>query len=220
MKNMLSILLVLLCGTAFAQNHWIPNTDPYEDYMAMIVVLQIDGVEQTSTTLELGAFCGDECRGSALAAYFPPTNRYLYQLPVYGNHGDTISFRLYDHESQVELDLVTTELVYADEGYGVLASPCLMDFSTSQPQPTGVLIELTPGWNWISYLLETETPTKEALVNLTPCDGDIIKNQNKFSTFRASTGHWEGSLISLTPGKGYMYLRNGEATTFIYPKPQ
>lgn len=91
-------------------------------------------------------------------------------------------------------------------------------FELDNPQPTGVLIELTPGWNWISYLLETETPIEEALVNLTPCDGDMIKSQNTYATYKAATGEWNGTLATMIPGKGYIYLRNGEATSFSYPK--
>lgn len=77
-------------------------------------------------------------------------------------------------------------------------------------------ITLNPGWNWIGYLLETEMPIETALGNLTPADGDMIKSQNKFSTYKASSGLWEGTLKTMTPGSGYIYLRNAEQTTFTY----
>jgi hypothetical protein len=85
--------------------HWVPNNEFYEDYMMLTGVVNIDSVEQTSTTLELGAFCNDECRGSVLANYCPPLDRYVYQLPVYGNNGDVITFKLFDHNSQQELTM-------------------------------------------------------------------------------------------------------------------
>lgn len=219
MKRLMISLLVLLCGTAFAQNHWTPNTEPYEDYMAMIVVVEIDGVEQASTALEIGAFCGDECRGSALVAYFPPTSRYLYQLPVYGNTGDVVTFKLYDHEQQQEREgLEVAEVTYVDEGYGSLSHPYVMSFTTVIPQPEVLVIELYPGWNWISNLLLTEHTVEEAFAGLDPADGDMIKSQSSFCTYKASTKSWNGNLVTLAPGRGLIYLNTtSETKTFSYP---
>ena len=109
--------------------HWVPSVDQYEDYMMVTGVVQIDGVEQATTTLELAAFCGDECRGAALASYFPPTDRYVYQLAVYGVSGNTFTFKLFDHEQQEELQLVSPEAVsYQENGYGRLADPYVLNF--------------------------------------------------------------------------------------------
>ena len=120
-------------------NHWVPYSDPYEDYMSVIAVVQIDGTEQTSTTLELGAFCGDECRGSKLASYFPPTQRYIYQLPVYGNSNDAITFQLFDHNTQTVLDLTPeTSLVYVENGYGSLGNPTVLNFLSTVAITAGV----------------------------------------------------------------------------------
>ena len=60
------------------------------------------------------------------------------------------------------------------------------------------------------------TSLEDALVNLTPAEGDIIKGQNSFRKYE--NGHWEGALNVLTPGKGYLYMREGEATSFTYPE--
>ena len=219
MKKLLIVLMVLFSGAVMAQNHWTPYTDPYEDYMAMIVVVSVDGEEQASTSLEVGAFCGDECRGSALAAYFPPTDRYIYQLPVYGNTGDIITFKLYDHDQEMELtDYEISSVTYVDEGYGSLGNPYVLEFTGTTPQPQGLVITLTPGWNWISYLLLTEKPLEEVFVNLTPGDGDMIKGQGGFSTYNAATQQWSGSITNMQPGRGYMYMNAGTQTkTFSYP---
>lgn len=111
-------------------NHWVPNIDPYEDYMPVMAVVQIDGVEQTSTTLELGAFCGEECRGTALAIYVAPVDRYIYQLSVYGDNGDDITFKLFDHTTQTELDLTSEAgITYMVNGsYGTGNNPYPINF--------------------------------------------------------------------------------------------
>ena len=84
-------------------NHWTSITGTQYN-LTMSGLIYIDGVAQTSTALEIGAFCGDECRGSARAQYFPPTGEYVVSLAVVSNQqsGETITFRLYDHETQQE----------------------------------------------------------------------------------------------------------------------
>lgn len=218
MKNAISILLLFLtCATGFAQNHWIPNSAPFEDYMSVIAVVSVNGEEQTSTSLEVGAFCGEECRGSALAAFFPPTQRYIYQLPVYGNNGDAITFKLFDHDTQTELVLDSeTNLTYTDNGYGSLGNPCQLVFTSETP--SGFPIPLNVGWNWISYLLLTEMPVAEAFASITPNDGDILKSQDAFCTYNASIHQWIGSLQTMRPGIGYMYLNNGAPMVLYYPE--
>nr|MCR5039046.1 leucine-rich repeat protein [Bacteroidales bacterium] len=87
-------------------NHWTPIGGTQYN-MTMSGIILIDGVEQTVTTLEVGAFCGDECRGSMMPEFFPPTQQYVVSLTVVSNQqsGENITFRLYDHLAQQELDL-------------------------------------------------------------------------------------------------------------------
>jgi hypothetical protein len=82
-------------GWLFA-NHWTPNDSEYEDNMTLTGVIQIDGVEQQSTALEVGVFCGEECRGSGYPTYFFPAQRYVIQLLVFGESGDSLTFKLFD----------------------------------------------------------------------------------------------------------------------------
>ena len=81
-----------------------------------------------------------------------------------------------------------------------------------------IILVLTPGWNWIGYLLHNVLTIEEAFANLTPSDGDIIKGQNGVSYYQESTQEWIGSLRVLIPGRGYMYNNNSEETkSFYYP---
>lgn len=93
--------------------------------------------------------------------------------------------------------------------YMVLVDQGLVLEITGQPvDPEVHPLTLTPGWNWIAYQHDTELGVVEALNGLNPSDGDIIKSQDSFATYKASTGQWMGSLTTLIPGKGYMYLKN------------
>ena len=217
----LFLLIVLYSGWLYA-NHWTPVSGAYQNTATITGVVVIDDVEQRTNTLEVGAFCGDECRGSAQLRYLSAIDRYEVFLTIYGEDGNQITFKLYDHEALQELDLNTPDPVafVTDDIIGDPMDPHVFDFTShgSQPQPTGVVIELTPGWNWISYLIDTETTVEEALVNLNPSNGDMIKSQSAYSTY--SSGRWQGNLTTMSPGRGYIYLRNDEATTFSYPETQ
>jgi len=109
-KTVLIMLICLSSGWLFA-NHWTPDDSTYEDNMPLTGVIQINGVEQQSTTLEVGVFCGDECRGSGMPIYFFPTQRYVVQLLIFGETGHQLTFKLYDHALGQELNLVSPETV-------------------------------------------------------------------------------------------------------------
>lgn len=138
----LGILLSSIVSFGQTQLHWQCDISQYADYMSVVAVVEIDDVEQTSTTLEIGAFCGTVCRGSKLATYFPPTQRYIYQIPVYGSGSDMITFKLYDHVAGEELDVTSSvALSWQKDGYGRLATPYAIAFETpaswSDPEAWG-----------------------------------------------------------------------------------
>lgn len=109
MKKKILFMLLLLAGfTASAQqqpveNYWRPNPHLFPDNMTIIAVIQINGVEQLTDALELGAFCGDVCRGSQMLNYYNGVDRYLAFLTVYGENNDAITFKLYDHNQEIEI---------------------------------------------------------------------------------------------------------------------
>ena len=95
----------LVANFRYFSNHWIPIVGAQYN-MTIDGIILIDDVEQATGALEIGAFCGDECRGSAIAEYFEPTNQYVVPLTIVSNQesGETITFFLYDHRTEQELD--------------------------------------------------------------------------------------------------------------------
>lgn len=223
MKKHIIFLILMLVGGTLSAGHWTPVSASYAYNMTMTGVVQLYGIEQQTAALEVGVFCGDECRGSQQLEYFAPAQRYIVWLTVYGNEGDEFTFKLYNHDSCEELELGLEEtLAFSTDGYGSLSNPYLMNFkaaasSSSESQCVDVPILLIQGWNWISCLLTEVMPIEEALVNLVPNNGDMIKGQGGNSTYDFATGTWVGSLRLMIPGEGYIYLRNGGTTTFVYP---
>ena len=79
-------------------------------------------------------------------------------------------------------------------------------------------ITLSPGWSWIAYPVNAEMTLQDALANITPNVGDLVKNMTTFSSYTAEG--WNGNLTVMQPGEGYMYLNAGEtALTLVYPEP-
>ena len=111
-------------------NHWTPeNSGNYSLTMALTGIIQIDGVEQFSDQLEVGAFCGTECRGSQRASEFFLTNRYLVQLSIAGELGDVLTFKLYDHNLAQELILTPPDPVsFTADSYGTPIEPYALNF--------------------------------------------------------------------------------------------
>ena len=129
-------------------NHWTPVDDwmyPYS--MTLYGIIQIDGVEQYSNQLEVGIFCGNECRGSSIASEFFLTHRYLVEANVFGDSGEQLTFRLYDHGLQQELDLTPPAAVtFSIDGYGTPVNPYALNFistkditATVDPEGAGVV---------------------------------------------------------------------------------
>jgi hypothetical protein len=71
--------------------------------MTVTASLVINGEEVRDGLYEIAAFCGDECRGSALLEQVDGfTQPYMGFLMVFGDENDAITLRIYDHSTGVE----------------------------------------------------------------------------------------------------------------------
>ncbi|MBQ6729826.1 MAG: hypothetical protein IJQ83_06810 [Bacteroidales bacterium] len=71
-----------------------------------------------------------------------------------------------------------------------------------------IVIDLSPGWNWISYPNAEVMDVTTALDGFIPMSGDIINSQYGTTTY--TSGRWRGGLTHFIPGWGYMYYSNRE----------
>ena len=144
MRKTIFVSLLLAFAFGAKANHWIPDPYQFADNMNVIGVIEINGVEQTSDRIEIGAFCNGECRGSEMLAYYEGLNRYMVFLTLYGQSGHTLDFRLYDHDAQAELDITPSATIQfvANGIVGSLVEPYVFAFSggscvvTAEAQPT------------------------------------------------------------------------------------
>ena len=99
--------------------------------MNVIAVVIINDEEQQGEDLELGAFVGGECRGSAVLKYFQPTDRWYAMLTVTGADGDQIDFRIIDKGKGLTSMTSNRSLVFqANAVVGELDEPYTIDFGT------------------------------------------------------------------------------------------
>jgi hypothetical protein len=75
---------------------------------------------------------------------------------------------------------------------------------------------LQTGWNWLPFVANKNIPIGDALANLNPTEGDLIKSQNLFSIYSSAAHAWKGSLTYLNQTEGYM-INVSKAQTLTYP---
>jgi hypothetical protein len=75
---------------------------------------------------------------------------------------------------------------------------------------------LLSGWNWMPYVANKNIPIGDALANLNPVDGDLIKSQSLFAIYSSSARAWKGTLTYLNQAEGYM-IKVANAQTLTYP---
>jgi hypothetical protein len=75
---------------------------------------------------------------------------------------------------------------------------------------------LQTGWNWLPFVVNKNIPLGDALANLNPSEGDLIKSQNLFSIYSSVAHAWKGSLTYLNQTEGYM-INVAKAQALTYP---
>ena len=80
-------------------------------------------------------------------------------------------------------------------------------------------ITLNSGWNWIGYPVRERVFVKDAIRNIIPTHGDMIKSQTQSLAYSTYFGGWIGDNFAMNPGEGYMYYSYaGQSFEFTYSK--
>lgn len=126
-------LLALFQNAMAEGEHWTWNPYEYGPNSNFIAVINIDGVEQRSDQLEIGAFCDGVCRGSVICQYEERKDRFYIYLTINGDNGMVMNFRLWDHATDSELDVSCdcTYTFHADDLFGLIRDPFVFEFTTN-----------------------------------------------------------------------------------------
>lgn len=132
--------MVLLLSASFKSyavgEHWTWDHNLYPDNSTYVAVINIDGEEQRSDQLEIGAFHEGTCRGSIICEYDDRKDRYFAYLTINGENGMVMNFRLWDHAINRERD-VTCGVSYTfkpNEIFGKPSDPYVFPFTTNPQQ--------------------------------------------------------------------------------------
>ena len=110
----------------------------------------------------------------------------------------------------------TLDTIVAGQMYRILTST-ETEFTMSGEAVTST-ITLLPGYNWFGYTSSLSKTITSAFSGFTPTGGDTITDQNGISAeYNDDTQTWEGDLLILIPGHGYVYHSNaaqGRSITF------
>ena len=180
--------------------YWIADPYKYANNMTVVGVVSFSGEEQGSEFLEIGAFCGDECRGSSMASYQKVFDRYYFFLMIYGEHNDEISFRCYDHRLNLELELIPETLInfQSNAMLGGVVDPFVFSFQTYQHT---ISLDILPEIGGVVTGTGVYDKYDTCFINITPNpgyqldaimeDGDTLTKQTYYSFIVMSDRHFD-----------------------------
>lgn len=139
-----------------------------------------------------------------------------------GTSGDLVKNQDYFDIYEPETGWLGT-LTLAHNGFAVedmykvyLENGGTVSYTGTPADPITTAISVSDGWNYIGYTPQVQLTLTEAMADLNPQSGDLIKNQGKFAMYDVFLG-WVGSLTKLQSGEGYMYFSN-QSASFTYPE--
>lgn len=189
--------MMSLCAFGQQQTHWqSPNN--FSGSVTVQGILVVNGVEYLGDDIEIGAFCGDQCRGSGLPYGTMVMGHKLYFISIGGDRdGDLITFRLWDHEldQELEYECQTSITFHDNDNYGQMGNWFQIEFLHYQTQE----VLLAQGWNWWAPTVEA---TLQDLETALGANGLTIVSENS-GTLSYADGQWSGTLESLVLGQMY-----------------
>ena len=216
-KYFFLIATLLICGVMNAQeNHYVFNYHYFAHKITIVAQININGVEQTSSDYEIGAFDGTAVTGSARIGEYGSNHYHRAYFAVFYNTGYDATFKLYNHATGEELTncTITNHLgepltfVWEDEnGYGTNKKPVIFNFVTT-PAPTFTKEITGYGTGTGRYYL-IATPIDD--MNPEDVDGMIADNADDYDLYwfdQTEELEWrnykQGS-FDLVSGMGYLY---------------
>ena len=216
------IATLLISGKIDAQeNHYQYNYHLFEHSMPIVTQIKIDGVEQTSSDIELGSFNGDIVTGSERIGQYGSAGYYRAYMAVFFNEPYEVSFKIYNHSTGEEMDNCEItylgepyDLVLNDDGLGTNRKPLVLNFLTSSA-PTFTKEIVGYGSNTGGYYL-IASPIDD--VNPEDVDGMIADNADDYDLYwfdQTENLEWinyKAGTFNMVSGMGYLYANKYDVT--------
>ena len=198
------------------EHPWDPAS-VFPSNMSIFAEIQINGEPISGDNWEVGAFCGDECRGDHVGFEPAPTSfGYMMTITVYGVEGDVLNFYLYDIENESIVGECSTTVTYVEHGNaGVVWDPLILNFVTLQTftkEITGYTADTKDHYYLIASPIGQVDPTE--VTNMLANDYDLYYfDQNPSDGLEWI--NYENGAYDLEPGKGYLYA-NSQTVTLTF----
>ena len=216
-QNLVPVVFAFTSPSSFGPAYpWIAPMGVYPSNMSVTAEIQINGVPVTEADRwELGAFCGDECRGDQQGLGVGPFGLIMY-LTVYGNADDVLNFYLYDLDNdEVFLGVCPTTVVYVPQGgVGEVWDPFILNFVTAQTF-TKDIIGYGDGDNYWYFIASpvNEPVTPSATNGFLTDEFDLFYFDQAYLT--EEWRNYEVENFVIENGKGYLYASQ-ENTTLTF----
>lgn len=190
--------------------HWNSKARYYGNNMSFIATVALNGEELRSEAYELAAFCNGTSLGSTRLLYNARRDRYYALLPVPGEEGMKVSFRLYQADSGYEYpDQAEETCSFVINGInGSLDEPVVLHFG-SENQAEAAVLRFYPnpvkkdGIVRLS-LPETVGPVRVEIYNV--LDVLLVTEEITGNSFNIGSTLASGTyVLRVFDGKGKMY---------------
>jgi hypothetical protein len=228
---------LLYVGLIKAQvNHYsIPESGTYQNNITIVSQVYLDDVEVQSEDYELGAFVGDESRGTDRVTLWNNTYYRAWPIIYYTKGGDKVIFKLYDNVNAKEYVLYSATIYDEDEGEMVDMPSKITDLqdyieSNSNSKPavfrfsstTNLVINqytTNGGWYLIASPLNAAETNPTTVTNMLSNDYDLYYFDQTGGNYDKEWINYKESSSStnpgfkLVPGKGYLYANSGDGVS-------
>ena len=198
------------------ENHYTYNYHDFAHKITVVAQININGVEQTSSDYEIGAFDGTTVTGSARIGEYGSNHYHRAYFAIFYNTGYDATFKLYNHATGEELTDCTITyqgepltFVWEDEnGYGTNKKPVIFNFVTTSTQTFTKEItgygSGTGNWYLIAPPIDEVSPTD--VENMTSNAFDLYWfDQTEDLEWR---NYKQGEGFNLVSGMGYLYANS------------
>lgn len=116
----------LRSGSMQVESRWTPVSRKYPNTMTMTSIVLDDNIELYDGVIEIAAFdINDECRGSVMLQNVPQLTEhpYLGFLMVFGEPGDELKIKIYNHDREEEYATSNEVVFVTDAVFGTPINP-------------------------------------------------------------------------------------------------
>ena len=177
--------------------HWTVNPTQFEHSNTLIGMIRSNGLNATTSDMELGVFVGNEVRGTAQAIYIEPLDAHLFFLTMYANTpGELLRFKLYNDADGSVRDLTETMYFSPNQHQGSIENPVPFEWlvtSTEEDFGTTVGFDVQPNPFASETTLRFNLPKAEdVLLTISDAQGREVVRKPISAAAGPNVATWNG----------------------------